>query len=132
MRMGPGPVSPANLMHPSQDQHMSPLTSDVMATIAARVNQVAHVYQSAAKQQRGGNNGGVGPGVVDHLMDKELQFMQQGLSGVGGGVSLQQGLQSMAGGGGTSTLPLNLIGGKWNVFFKFLVLFNKFNCDANS
>lgn len=104
MRMGPGPVSPANLMHSAPDQHMSPLTSDVMATIAARVNQVAHVYQ-AAKQR--GNNGGV----ADHLMDKELQFMQQGLSGVGGGVA-HQSMQSMAGIGGASTLPLNMSGGE--------------------
>lgn len=111
MRMGPGPVSPANLMHPAQDQqHMSPLTSEVMASIAARVNQVAHVYQAA--KQRGNN----GQSVVDHLMDKELQFMQQGLSGGVGGLP-HQGLQSMAGGGGGSTMPLNMIGGEWTCHF---------------
>lgn len=120
MRMGPSPVSPANLMHPAQDQHISPLTSEVMASIAARVNQVAHVYQ-AAKQR--GNNGGVGPpNVVDHLMDKELQFMQQGMAGLGvgggggGGIVPHQNMQAMSGAGGSSVLPMNLSGGKWNSF----------------
>lgn len=108
MRMGgPGPVSPANLMTiQAQDQHMSPLTNDVMATIAARLNQAGHGYPGG-KQQRG-NNGGQ----VDHLMDKELQFMQHGLAGSGGvGLAHQQSMIGVGGGGG-STMPLNMSGGK--------------------
>lgn len=106
MRMGPGPVSPANLMHPAiqqqPDQHMSPLTSDVMASIAARASQVAaHGYLG---------NGGANAGSMkrtnnaDHtsLMDKELQFMQN--------LPVNHPSQSMP--PGIASLPLNMSGGE--------------------
>lgn len=69
-----GPVSPASMIQtPMQPpDHISPLTTDIMASIAARANQVVHhqqnVFSAISKQQR--------PLDQTLHLDKDVQFLQ--------------------------------------------------------
>lgn len=131
MRGHGGPISPAVVaaaaasMIPSSVDHISPLTTDIMASIAARANQVVH--------QQNAYGGGIAmpqkQRQIDHLVDKDLQYMQNMLMPDRMLHQPQAQMAAVLGGGGggggvvSGGLQLALSGGGKILFYKYNFLF---------